>query len=105
LNKVISTLSAIILGAVIMGLPLLVTTQMYQQEQHPVAPTGSERLSTDFKDEAKATQTYEKQEASRTGISGIILSNIPYAGLIITLGFIVALTVSFYVKRKTLSYT
>lgn len=104
MNKVISVLSAVFLGVLVMAFPLLLIAPVYQHSQTEVAPAGGEALATDLKEENNATEAYRESEALGREMGGIMLSNITYVGLIVTFGVLVALGVSLYAKKKILPF-
>ncbi|MFQ6096073.1 MAG: hypothetical protein ACE5NN_08005 [Candidatus Bathyarchaeia archaeon] len=103
MNKVISIASAVMLGVVVMALPLVLILPVYQQTQTKVGPNKRGELLIDVKEEGEVTETYGETEVMGREMGGIILSNMAYAGSIVTFGVLVALGVFIYARKKFLS--
>ena len=90
LDKIIAVISAVILGAVIMFLPILLFGPVYQYGQ---ADTKS---ATDMNQEFGTAQTLGRTDVGAVGFP----SSLVYAGIVVAVGFVVALSMSFWVRRR-----
>jgi len=94
LNKILSIISAAILGITIMLLPILIVAPTYQYNQPRAA--SSEKLSDGSNEEVKSAQAVGESEVEAMAFP----TSLVHAGVIAIAGLIVALAISFYSKKK-----
>jgi len=94
LNKTVSMISATILGVTIMLLPVLLVRPSFQYDQPQ--PASSESLSNDLTEEVKGAQVEGKSDVGAVAFP----SSLIHAALVTLLGFVAALGISSYAKRK-----
>lgn len=91
MNKIISIISATILGITIMLLPILVFT--------PTQNGPPEASLTYLNERAKAAQTLGKSDIGAVAFPSSFIQ----AGLVVIIGLIIALSISLYIKKRASS--
>jgi len=97
LNKMMSIVSAAILGVTIMVLPILVVAPTYQY--HEAETMSSEKLSESLNEEVKAAKAVGESDVGAL----VFPSSLIYAGFVMILGLVAAFGISYYAKKRLLA--
>lgn len=95
MKKIISIVSAAMLGVIVMIIPILVVTPIYQHQEAELA-ASEERFQTELDEEVKAAQALGKADVGAAAYPSSLIQ----AGILVILGLIVAFGTSLFIKKR-----